>query len=413
MQADGRAADAGAAPTPRRWRCATPALAAAQLHELAERAARRNLRIGFEALAWGRHVDRYGQAWDIVERADHPHLGPDPRQLPHAVAGATIRPASPTSPARRSSSCRWPTRRCWRWTCCSGRATTAAFPGQGQFDVVNFFEQVLLCRLHRPAVAGDLQRRVPRDAEPPHRRRRDALAAVTSKSQVRDRLRSAPARRRRAAARSRIVERIELFDAPAMPALRRLAFVEFARRRGGGRGARRAAAAAGLSPHRPAPLEGGRCCTARATSTSSSTCSRIRSRARRFDEHGPSRVRARPAHRRPDARRQPRHRAAVGALRQPDRPATSSRCRRSSRRAATWSTSCPRRSARDGLFEARFRRRRRRRRDGDGEDAGLRAIDHVALGLAQRPARHLGAVLPRRARPASRATAWSSPTRSA
>ena len=31
--------------------------AAAQLHELAERAARRNLRIGYEALAWGRHVN--------------------------------------------------------------------------------------------------------------------------------------------------------------------------------------------------------------------------------------------------------------------------------------------------------------------------------------------------------------------
>jgi 4-hydroxyphenylpyruvate dioxygenase len=35
-------------------------LSAAQLHELAERAARRNLRIGFEALAWGRHVNLYG-----------------------------------------------------------------------------------------------------------------------------------------------------------------------------------------------------------------------------------------------------------------------------------------------------------------------------------------------------------------
>ena len=49
--------------------------AAAQLHELAERASRRNLRIGYEALAWGKWVHLYQQAWAIVQKADHPHLG--------------------------------------------------------------------------------------------------------------------------------------------------------------------------------------------------------------------------------------------------------------------------------------------------------------------------------------------------
>jgi 4-hydroxyphenylpyruvate dioxygenase len=50
-------------------------LAAGQLRELAERAAARGLRIAYEALAWGRHVDDYEHAWRIVERADHPALG--------------------------------------------------------------------------------------------------------------------------------------------------------------------------------------------------------------------------------------------------------------------------------------------------------------------------------------------------
>src|SRR5436190_18353609 len=36
--------------------------AADQLHHLAERAARRGLRVGYEALAWGRWVNRYRQA---------------------------------------------------------------------------------------------------------------------------------------------------------------------------------------------------------------------------------------------------------------------------------------------------------------------------------------------------------------
>ncbi len=51
------------------------ALAAAQLRELAERAAARGLRIAYEALAWGRHVRDYDHAWRIVAAADHPSLG--------------------------------------------------------------------------------------------------------------------------------------------------------------------------------------------------------------------------------------------------------------------------------------------------------------------------------------------------
>lgn len=49
--------------------------AAADLRELAERAAKRGIRIGFEALAWGRHISDYRDAWEVVRRADHPALG--------------------------------------------------------------------------------------------------------------------------------------------------------------------------------------------------------------------------------------------------------------------------------------------------------------------------------------------------
>lgn len=49
--------------------------AAADLRELGERAARRGLRIGFEALAWGRHINDYRDAWEVVRRADHPAVG--------------------------------------------------------------------------------------------------------------------------------------------------------------------------------------------------------------------------------------------------------------------------------------------------------------------------------------------------
>ena len=49
--------------------------AADDLRELGERAAARGLRVGFEALAWGRHVNDYRDAWEIVRRANHPAIG--------------------------------------------------------------------------------------------------------------------------------------------------------------------------------------------------------------------------------------------------------------------------------------------------------------------------------------------------
>ncbi|MXQ09254.1 TIM barrel protein [Alphaproteobacteria bacterium GH1-50] len=49
--------------------------AADDFAELGERAAKRGIRIGYEALAWGRHVNDHRDAWEIVRRADHPNVG--------------------------------------------------------------------------------------------------------------------------------------------------------------------------------------------------------------------------------------------------------------------------------------------------------------------------------------------------
>ena len=49
--------------------------AAADFRELGERAAKRGLRVGYEALAWGRHINDHRDAWEIVRRADHPSIG--------------------------------------------------------------------------------------------------------------------------------------------------------------------------------------------------------------------------------------------------------------------------------------------------------------------------------------------------
>ncbi|OLP55755.1 3-keto-5-aminohexanoate cleavage protein [Rhizobium rhizosphaerae] len=49
--------------------------AAADFHELGERAARHGVRVGYEALAWGRHINDHRDAWEIVRRADHRQVG--------------------------------------------------------------------------------------------------------------------------------------------------------------------------------------------------------------------------------------------------------------------------------------------------------------------------------------------------
>ncbi|MGW3284236.1 bifunctional sugar phosphate isomerase/epimerase/4-hydroxyphenylpyruvate dioxygenase family protein [Streptomyces sp. NPDC001002] len=51
------------------------ALAAEQLRQLADLAQDFGVRVAYEALAWGRHVNTYDHAWQVVEAADHPALG--------------------------------------------------------------------------------------------------------------------------------------------------------------------------------------------------------------------------------------------------------------------------------------------------------------------------------------------------
>src|SRR5580658_484458 len=49
--------------------------AAEDFFELGERAAKRGIRVGFEALAWGRHINDYRDAWEVVRRAGHASVG--------------------------------------------------------------------------------------------------------------------------------------------------------------------------------------------------------------------------------------------------------------------------------------------------------------------------------------------------
>jgi 4-hydroxyphenylpyruvate dioxygenase len=45
------------------------------LSELGARAANRNMRVGYEGLAWGRHIWDHRDAWSLVRDVDHPNIG--------------------------------------------------------------------------------------------------------------------------------------------------------------------------------------------------------------------------------------------------------------------------------------------------------------------------------------------------
>src|SRR5580765_281906 len=199
---------------------------AAQLHALAERAAKRNLRIGFEALAWGQAVNLYSQAWRIVERADHPHLGlildsfhtlslrDDPAGIARIPGDRIFFLQMADAPVLGMDVLQWA--RHYR-----------NFPGQGQLDVENFFEQTL-----RAGYTGPLSLEIFNDVFRASPNRRTALDAMRSllhlESQVRQRLERAARSDAGDPVATRVLERTELFNPPAEPEVAGLAFLEFA-----------------------------------------------------------------------------------------------------------------------------------------------------------------------------------------
>lgn len=211
--------------------CAPDAIAddarsSAQLYELAERAARRNLSIGFEALAWARHIRHYEHAWKIVREANHPHLGilldsfhilslgDDPAGIARIPGEKISFVQLADAPVKDMDVLQWSR----HYRC---------FPGQGQLDMANFLEQILLT-----GYTGPLSLEVFNDqfrAAPTRPTAIDAYRSLLYLEEAVERRLSTPTadealnRARKAAA-----EHVELFSPPQLPALDGMAFIEFA-----------------------------------------------------------------------------------------------------------------------------------------------------------------------------------------
>ena len=109
---------------------------------VAERAARRGIKIGFEALAWGRHVRTWSHAWRIVQAVGHPSLGllvdsfhtlslgDDPSGLAQVPGEQIFFVQVADAPQLQMDVLSWSRHfRC--------------FPGQGDFDLPGFLAPIL------------------------------------------------------------------------------------------------------------------------------------------------------------------------------------------------------------------------------------------------------------------------------
>ncbi|RSM74116.1 hypothetical protein DMB66_01375 [Actinoplanes sp. ATCC 53533] len=142
-------------------------LAVDQLRELAERAGRRGLRIAYEALAWGRHVNTYAHAWRIVRRANHAALGlcldsfhvlsrgDDPAGIRIVPGAKVFHLQLADAPRLKMDVVEWSRHH-------------RLFPGLGSFDLTGFVGQVLATGYEGPLsleVFNDVYRQAdPRNA---------------------------------------------------------------------------------------------------------------------------------------------------------------------------------------------------------------------------------------------------------
>ena len=117
--------------------------AAADFRALGERAAKRGLRVGFEALAWGRHINDYRDAWEVVRRADHPAIGLVLDTF-HTFARKTDLKPMHAIPADRIflvqlADAPWLDMDALSWS-----RHFRCFPGQGELPLVDFMQALLV-----------------------------------------------------------------------------------------------------------------------------------------------------------------------------------------------------------------------------------------------------------------------------
>lgn len=116
--------------------------AAADFHELGERAQKRGMRVGFEALAWGRHISDYRDAWEVVRRADHAAVGVTLDSF-HIFARKTDLRAIRSIPPDKIALVQLADAPWLEMDVISWSRHFRCLPGQGDFPLTDFMDAVL------------------------------------------------------------------------------------------------------------------------------------------------------------------------------------------------------------------------------------------------------------------------------
>lgn len=139
---------------------------AEELRRLADEAARHRVRIAFEALSWGTHINRAEQAWAMVKRVDHPSFGLAIDSF-HMFAVGEEPDFIRTIPAHRLFLVQLADAPRLDMDLLSWSRHHRCLPGRGDFDLVGFMSHLRATRYDGPlsleVFSDDLKRRVPRD----------------------------------------------------------------------------------------------------------------------------------------------------------------------------------------------------------------------------------------------------------
>jgi len=115
--------------------------AAEDLAELADRARQHGFRLGYEALAWGRHVKDWTRAWDIVKAADRANLGIVLDSFHICVRNNPIEPIA-ALPAERIALVQIADAPAIQMDALSLSRHYRCYPGQGDYPLIDFLDAV-------------------------------------------------------------------------------------------------------------------------------------------------------------------------------------------------------------------------------------------------------------------------------
>lgn len=206
-----------------------PEQAAEQLAQLAGLAADRGIRIGYEALAWGRKVSSYREAWRIVDMARHPHLGLVLDSF-HTLALEDDISQIAAIPGDRIFMVQVADAPWMKLDVLSWSRHYRCFPGQGGFPVERFVAEVV-----KAGYTGPLSLEVFSDefrASPTRPTaldgKRSLLFLEESVRHIIDDKAAGGGTAGSGAGGKKPRRRVELFDPPAPPEIDHFAFIEFA-----------------------------------------------------------------------------------------------------------------------------------------------------------------------------------------